>query len=123
MKKSVNRGCVCVVFLFLFLLSASNGASAQNATSSHKSSANADHHTIFSYKIINADSSTFGYDIYRNDQLLIHQKSVPAFPGNKGFKTKANAEKTARLVIEKLRAGEMPPTVTVEELKNMKVIE
>ena len=43
-------------------------------------------------------------------------------PGNEGFKTKADAEKVAQLVIDKIRKGEMPPTVTIKEMKKLKVI-
>ena len=54
--------------------------------------------------------------------MTIHQPSIPGMPGNDGFKTKADAEKVAQLVIKKIKKGEMPPTVTVEEMKKMKVI-
>ena len=40
-----------------------------------------------------------------------------------GFKTKDAAEKVAQLVITKIRKGEMPPTVTTEELKALNVIQ
>jgi hypothetical protein len=80
-------------------------------------------HTKLSYKIIEAANKTFGYDIYADDKLMIHQKSIPAMPGNDGFKTKADAEKVAQLVIEKIKKGEMPPTVSVEEMKKLKVIQ
>jgi hypothetical protein len=36
---------------------------------------------------------TFCYDVYADDRLLIHQTSIPAMPGNEGFKTKADARK------------------------------
>ena len=68
------------------------------------------------YKIIDATAHTYGYDVYADGRLMIHQKSIPAMPGNEGFKTKAGAEKVAQLVISKIKKGEMPPTVTVEEM-------
>ncbi|MBA3647759.1 MAG: DUF4907 domain-containing protein [Chitinophagales bacterium] len=78
--------------------------------------------TQFTYKIIDASDKTFGYDLYADSKLVIHQLSIPAMPGNDGFKTKADAEKVAQLVITKMKKGEMPPTVSVEELKKLKVI-
>ena len=54
--------------------------------------------TTFTFKIINADDNTFGYDIYSERRLIIHQNSIPALPGDRGFTTKANAEKVAKLV-------------------------
>jgi len=55
-------------------------------------------------------------------RLMIHQSSAPGLPGNEGFKTKADAEKVAKLVISKIKKGEMPPTVSIEEMKKLKVI-
>ena len=49
-----------------------------------------------SYKLITAENKTWGYDIYNNEKLFVHQPSIPAMPGNKGFATKASAEKLAK---------------------------
>ena len=67
-------------------------------------------------------NKTWGYDIYMEKRLFIHQPGIPALPGNEGFKTKADAEKVARLVIGKIKKGEMPPSVTLEEMKKIKVL-
>jgi hypothetical protein len=76
----------------------------------------------YTYTIIPAQNKTWGYDIYVGKRLLIHQPGAPGLPGNEGFKAKANAEKVAKLVIEKLKKGEMPPTVTIDEMKKLKVL-
>jgi hypothetical protein len=76
----------------------------------------------FTYKIIDALQHTYGYDVYAGNKLLVHQASIPAMPGNKGFAAKTDAVKVAELVIEKLKKGVMPPTVTKEELQKLKVI-
>ena len=76
----------------------------------------------YSYTIISAPNNTWCYDIYKDKKLFIHQPSIPAVPGNEGFKTKAEAEKVAKLVIEKIKKGEMPPSVTIEEMKKLKVL-
>lgn len=78
--------------------------------------------TKLSFQLIPAPNNTFGYDIYADGRLMIHQTSVPAMPGNNGFKTRRGAEAIARLVISKIRRGEMPPTVGVDELKKLKAI-
>ena len=78
--------------------------------------------TKLTWKIIDAPNHTYGYDVLADDRLMIHQKSIPAMPGNEGFKTKADASKVAQLVISKIKKGEMPPTVTIEEMKKLKVI-
>ena len=78
--------------------------------------------TKLTWKIIDAPNHTYGYDVLADDRLMIHQKSIPAMPGNEGFKTKTDASKVAQLVISKIKKGEMPPTVTIEEMKKLKVI-
>lgn len=74
------------------------------------------------YKVIDAANKSFGYDIFADGRLLIHQPSVPGLPGNKGFDTKQSAEKIAELVIKKIKKGEMPPTISIEEMKKLKAI-
>jgi hypothetical protein len=74
------------------------------------------------YKIIDGLNGSFGYDVYSNGKLLVHQLAKPALPGNEGFATKVAAEKVAKLVVAKIRKGEMPPTVTIEEMKKLKAI-
>ena len=116
-----------VLILFQWLavtvLSAQTPIPAQTDTNAAKfREAGAYANTKLSYKIIDAPDHTFGYDVYANGKLLIHQASIPAMPGNEGFATKADAEKVAQLVIDKIRKGEMPPTVTIKEMKKLKVI-
>jgi len=102
------------------MLSAQTPASADSSAKFPDAGAYAN--TILTYKIIDAPNNTFCYDVYANGRLLIHQSSIPAMPGNEGFKTEQDAEKVAELVIDKIRKGEMPPTVSVEEMKKLKVI-
>ena len=79
--------------------------------------------SIITYQITGSESDGYGYDIYADGKLTVHQPVVPGTPGNKGFRTKADSEKVARLVVEKLKRGELPPTVSVEELRKLKVID
>ncbi len=75
-----------------------------------------------SYRIISSQNNTWGYDIYNNEKLFIHQLIIPAIPGNEGFATKDAAEKTAKKVIEKIKNGENPPSLTIDELNQMHVL-
>ena len=63
-------------------------------------------------KIIPAANETWCYDILADGRTMIHQPSVPGLPGNEGFKTRAAAQKVADLVIQKIKNGEMPPSIT-----------
>jgi len=120
--------CLARFKIFLFLLSLftvsalsaqSNPDQGQKAASTQKGT---DKSINYTYTIIPAAEKTWGYDVYRDKHLLIHQPVIPGLPGNKGFKTKPDAEKVAKLVIEKIRKGQMPPTVTTEEMKKLQII-
>ena len=72
-----------------------------------------------SCKIIPAANKTWCYDILADGKMMIHQPSAPGLPGNEGFKTKAAAQKVADLVIQKIKNGEMPPSITKEEMQKI----
>jgi len=72
--------------------------------------------------IIPSENNTFGYDICVYGSVIIHQPSRPGLPGNAGFATEEAAKKVAELVIKKIRNNEMPPTVTIEELRELGVL-
>src|SRR5205814_8511102 len=73
--------------------------------------------TKLTYKVIDAPKHTYCYDVFADGRLVIHQTSAPALPGNEGFKTKEDATNVALLVIEKVKKCEMPPTISIDEMK------
>ena len=73
------------------------------------------------FKIISSESDTWGYDIISNGKKLIHQPNKPGVAGNKGFQTKKMAELVALKIIEKIKKGEMPPSISPEELEKLGV--
>lgn len=60
----------------------------------------------------------WGYNIYTDGKVFIHQDIVPALPGNKGFRTREDAMAVGSKVYERLKAGQLP-AVTAEEVKAM----
>lgn len=115
MKSATFFGCLLMASL-LIALSGSIPALAQKTT------VTGEQQTTYTYKIITLPDKTYGYDVFANGKLLVHQANIPAMPGNSGFATKKDATKVAELVIRKLKDGIMPPTITVEELRQLKVI-
>ncbi|MBK9982023.1 MAG: DUF4907 domain-containing protein [Saprospiraceae bacterium] len=71
--------------------------------------------------IIKADNDRFGYYIFCDGHLMIRQKTIPAAPGLNGFVSENEAQKVASLVISKIKAGEMPPSISPEELKELNI--
>ncbi len=121
---SFSKVFTCKSFLltFAFLIVCSL-AIGQNKTKKvlKKSGTKTESKSNFSFAIIAAEGNTFGYDILDNSRPLVHQPSKPGLPGNRGFNTKAEAEKVAKLVIYKIQHNQMPPTVTTHEMDSLKV--
>ncbi|MES2780635.1 MAG: DUF4907 domain-containing protein [Bacteroidota bacterium] len=74
----------------------------------------------YTYATFQNSDRTYGYTILDNGKKYIHQPTIPARTGNKGFSTKQDAEKVATLMINKIKKG-MTPNVTVEELKRLNI--
>lgn len=75
--------------------------------------------TTIQYFIIKGNENSYGYAIFLDGQMYIEQKTIPGRSGTKGFESITQAEKCANLVIEKMKQGEMPPTVEEGDLKNI----
>ncbi|MES2557811.1 MAG: DUF4907 domain-containing protein [Bacteroidota bacterium] len=76
----------------------------------------------YTYVTIYSDSIGWGYDILEGSVRRIHQPHIPAVQGNQGFKSGSDAAKVAEKVIEKLNKGIMPPTVSVDEMRDLGVL-
>lgn len=63
----------------------------------------------------------YGYDIYIDGKLYVHQPHIPAVAGSRGFTSEMDAKKTADYVAYKIQHNIMPPSVTVEELDSLDV--
>jgi hypothetical protein len=75
----------------------------------------------YSYKSFQIDKDKWGYVISHFDKQFIKQIYIPAVGGKICFKTEADADKTAKLVIVKLNRKEMP-SLTRDELEKLGVI-
>ena len=64
----------------------------------------------------------WGYEVLANDKPYIHQEFIPAVYGMHPFKTKEHAELVGNKVIEKMKQGQQLPSVTVEELAQLGVL-
>lgn len=58
----------------------------------------------------------WGYDVYRNDALYIHQEYMPSVEGRIGFPTEAQAKKIGALVVEKMKRTDLP-VITLQDLE------
>ena len=110
--------------LFVGLIACFGGISASfGQTQAETGRAEKIANSTITYQIIGSETDGYGYDVFADGKLTVHQPVIPGQPGNKGFRTKADSEKVARLVVEKLKKRELPPTVSVEELRKLKVVD
>ncbi len=61
----------------------------------------------------------WGYDIKINQKTFIHQDVIPAINKSIPFNSKEDAEKVAKLIIEKIKKKEMPPAVSKKEIHQL----
>lgn len=111
--------CITITFLFAQIPAS---APAQEKSLAQFPSGSAYSSTILTYKIIVAPNNTFGYEVFADSRLIIHQTRRPALLGNEGFKIKEIAEKVVLLLIDKIKKGEIQPTVSIEEIQNLNAI-
>lgn len=76
------------------------------------------------YSVVTTQDSEYGwgYQLFKDGKLIIDQKHVPAIQGKKGFSSKEDADLTANYILEKIKKGAFPPTVSVEELDSLGVL-
>ena len=86
--KSTSKTELAVILLvaifFALCLNAQQQPKQENAAAQFPQ-ASAYANTKLTYKIIDAPSHTYGYDVLADDRLMIHQKSIPAMPGNEAL--------------------------------------
>jgi hypothetical protein len=63
----------------------------------------------------------WGYNIYTDGKVYIHQDIVPAIPTRMGFRSEEDAMAVGKKVYDRLMAGQMP-MVTAEEVRDMRII-
>ena len=111
-RKRLTHGAVLPLFLYIFTAQARPSPFIdlwQTGTSMH-------------FRTISARGGTYGYDIVSGDKILIHQQTIPGIAGLTGFKRTIDAKKVARLVLNKLNKGIMPPTVAKADLEKLKIM-
>ncbi len=75
--------------------------------------------TEFVFLLTTNSDGTFGYEVTERGKLVISQPNIPGQSGTTGFTKKEQAAAAAKLVIEKLEQGIMPPTISEKELKKI----
>ena len=80
--------------------------------------------TVFANDTLSGQKGTggYGYDIFIDGQMYIHQPTIPAVNGSYGFPGYEVARTVAEFVIGKIRKNQIPPTISIDELKKLGVV-
>ena len=73
----------------------------------------------YTARVFEIDLNKYGYEISKNNNILIRQTVIPGMHGNHNFSRKQDAKKVADLVINKLDNGISPPSITGEEIDSL----
>jgi hypothetical protein len=73
--------------------------------------------SVYSHQVIKVDNG-YGYSILKGDKTFIHQPFIPGVVGQKTFTKKQQAEKAAKLVINKLE-NKKHPGLTQKEIERI----
>ena len=65
----------------------------------------------------------WGYDIYVDNKLFVHQPYIPAVTGLQGFKSESDAKKTGELILYKIKNQVIPPSISIHELDSLGILE
>ena len=80
-------------------------------------------HADYTREVYYTEGKGWGYKILMNGEPYINQPHIPAVSGNKGFESEEKAAITADFAVLKIKNGFMPPTLSIEELDSLGVLE
>jgi len=69
------------------------------------------------YRVIRVKSG-WGYELFREDRVIIHQEIIPAIEGNSPFLSRSDARNTGKLALYKLSTGKIP-MITRQDLDSL----
>ena len=122
--QSRKATCLSALFLTIAFFTQISKISAQDAAKSGSAPSGEQMATAkLTYTVIATDGGGYGYDVFADGKKVIHQPTIPGQPGASGFRSKSDSEKVAKLVIRKIKNGEIPPAITEKDLRDLKVIE
>ena len=112
MKKIIAVPVTCILLIQLLLAREKNYLAQKNLYQPVRDT---------TLHIFSSQKKGYGFDILIGNTIFIHQPFIPAVQGNQHFATKTDANKTASLMLFKLRRYGMPPTISTTELDSLHI--
>lgn len=97
------------------------GSDEQSTATEKSASANTAASGRFYYTVIQVDGG-WGYDLYIDSTMYIHQVHIPAVNGLVPFTSESDAAQVAEIAVKKMEEGVVPPTITMDELNAVGIV-
>ena len=108
---------ICCLLVFL-----SCGDNKSSTPQKEQPVNNAESAPVFQVVVTKLSEQNYGYQILKDGKMIIDQPTIPAIQGNRSFTSEEDALKTGEYLITKLKQGIFPPTLSVEELDSLSVL-
>jgi hypothetical protein len=106
------RTILILIFLFSYQACSDHSAKDQSRPDAGKT-------VTVSVKAFTSDhGKTWGYDILADRKTYIRQEFIPALEGNQPFRSKKDALKVGRAVLQKIK-NRQSPTLTADEVRKL----
>lgn len=76
---------------------------------------------VFQLEVFQADHHSYGFEIRKDQELVIRQETVPGPDRKEGFRSPKDARKVGELTLRKLEQGHDPPLVSQRELDSLQI--
>jgi hypothetical protein len=126
--KLIKRTALLLMFLNLFFINPGCGNKKVNSPKKDTSDANPatavpeEYPDVIKAKPFLNSDSTWGFTIYLNGKIYIHQQIIPGHEQTSGFQTENDAVKAADLVMLKMKKHISPEIVNEKELDSLGII-
>lgn len=83
---------------------------------------NTDKYTNMSIKTYTNPDSSWCFEIFNEEKLIIRQPHIPSIIGVHGFNSQEDAIKIAELMIFKIQNNIFPPSIERKDLDSLKIV-
>ena len=119
----MKKTCLILSILVLFSCGNSESKESFNPTNDREVYSGKVQEPAYTMEVAENVEFGWGYQLFKDGKLMIDQKHIPAIQGEKGFSSKENAEITGNYILSKIKNGDFPPTVSVQELDSLGVLD
>lgn len=98
---------------------------SESATTPSTPTFSSDNLEVKTYEVKDTTSGKslgWGYDLYVDGHLTIHQPILPGVAGNISFSSQEEAKRTGTFALDKMKKSGGLPTISVQELDSLGVI-